>query len=137
MLRVAEIMQPDPVCADARTDVVQVARLMRDHGLDQVPVCRGGAYVGMVCLVDVVHHCVAAGLDPATTPVSDVVPADDARAQAETSAEEALLTVLHTGQRCLAVLSGEQLAGTLSYADLVRALPDETVSGILAVVSGS
>lgn len=135
MLRVADIMMADPVCADARHSVVEVARLMRDHGLEQVPVCEDERYVGMVCHTDVVNRCVADGLDPATTPVGSVVEPGDPSVAHDAPAEEALLTVLHTGQRCLAVLEDGRLVGTVSHAALVQALPDETVDGILAVVS--
>lgn len=136
MIRVGELMQVDPPCVDAADSVVVVARTMDQHGLDLLPVCRDGGFVAMVSQGDIVSRCVAAGLDPSRTPVADLVDRDPVSVQVDTPAEEALLTVLHTGRRCLAVLRGERLAGTLSQADLVDALPDETVSGILAVVAG-
>lgn len=137
MLRVAEIMQVAPPCVDASDSVVIVARAMNEHGLDQLPVCQDGAFLGMVSQVDIVQRCVAAGLDPAQTPIARLVDPDPDALQADAPAEEALLMILHTGRRCLPVVQGDRLVGTLTHADLVEALPEETVSGILAVVSRS
>lgn len=136
MIRVGLLMQVDPPCVDVADSVVELARTMDEHGLDLLPVCRDGSFLTMVSQADIVSRCVAAGLDPNHTPVAQLVDHDPVSVQVDTPAEEALLTILHTGRRCLAVLRGERLVGTVSQADLVEALPDETVSGIIAVVAG-
>jgi CBS domain-containing protein len=75
----------DIVMVDAQTSVTQAARVMAARNIGAVPVTDAGRVVGIFTERDALARVVAAGIDPALTPIRDVmsselVVADAARA---------------------------------------------------------
>jgi CBS domain-containing protein len=96
---------PPTVTVDAViTDVV--SRLEFDHGCAAAVVDARQQFVGTISKDDVLSRCVAAGLDPKTTRVADVMRKDPIKATPEMEAQEALKLMLSRGQCYMPVVDG-------------------------------
>jgi CBS domain-containing protein len=75
-MKVSEIMTNDPAVVQPEDTVAQAAARMREEDCGSIPVVREGKLVGIVTDRDITIRAVAAGKDPRTTPVSEVMSAD-------------------------------------------------------------
>src|SRR3712207_3398833 len=66
MTRNVQVVRPD-------VPIKRVAELMDELNVGALPVCDGKRLQGMVTDRDIVVRAVSAGMDPATTPVSEVM----------------------------------------------------------------
>jgi CBS domain-containing protein len=65
IMRVRDIMTPDPACCTAETPVCDVATMMVDHDCGEIPVCdENRRPIGVVTDRDIVTRIVAEGDDP-------------------------------------------------------------------------
>jgi CBS domain-containing protein len=70
---IADVMTPIPVVLDPRTMIREAALVMQRSDVGAVPVVEAGRLCGFVTDHDIVVRAVANGMDPATTPLSDLV----------------------------------------------------------------
>ncbi|HEY6960213.1 MAG TPA: CBS domain-containing protein [Candidatus Limnocylindria bacterium] len=119
-MNVNELMTRDP--ASCRPDDVcaQAAMLMREEDCGSIPVVDDGRLVGIVTDRDITVRCVAAGHDPKTTRVSEVMSADPICVQPDTSAEEATKIMAERQVRRLPVVADGRLVGIVVTAQLAR-----------------
>ncbi len=120
-MKVSETMTDKPICISPLEPVATAARLMKRHNLGALPVCdEHGRLRGILTDRDIVVRGVAADLDPADTPVRELM----SRGLASCSSQEELpeaLTVLRREQlRRLPVLEEGKLVGMISLCDIVR-----------------
>jgi CBS domain-containing protein len=105
--------------------VAEAAREMADHHIGAVPVVDGNRLVGIFTERDLLTRVVAAGRDPAATPVRDVMTTELVMASPDESYEDCLRRMQQAGIRHLLVLRDGHLAGVLSLRDLLRLEADE------------
>lgn len=105
--------------------VAEAARKMAGRRIGALPVVDGERLVGIFTERDVLTRIVAAGRDPARTPVRDVMTTDLVMASVSESYEDCLRRMRHAGIRHLLVLRDGRLAGILSLRDLLRMDADE------------
>ncbi|OFW01310.1 MAG: hypothetical protein A3I61_00150 [Acidobacteria bacterium RIFCSPLOWO2_02_FULL_68_18] len=115
----------DVVVVDLATTVAQAARLMSDRQVGAVPVLDGDRVVGIFTERDVLSRVVAAGVDPASTPVGAVMSTDLVVADIADHHETCLRRMQQAHVRHLLVLTGGRLAGILSMRDLLALEIDE------------
>ena len=73
-MNIKEIMDPDPsFLAKSATTLVEIARTMREHKVDSVPVVENDKLVGTVTERDLVVRGVAAGKDVNSSTARDVM----------------------------------------------------------------
>jgi CBS domain-containing protein len=93
---------------------------MNRRGIGSLVVTDGGRVVGMFTERDVLVRIVAAGADPAATPVRQVMTTDVVTIQPETTVKAAMMMMTERRCRHLPVLDHGQLAGLISIGDVTR-----------------
>ena len=137
---VREAMTPDPVEVSPDQTLVEVGRLMRDHGVGAVLVTDGGQLRGIVTDRDIVVRAVAEGLDPQRETVDTVFSGQDlVTVTPDTPMDDAVdlmrrnavrrLPVVDDGGRPVGIVSIGDLAiegdGESALADISAAPPNE------------
>lgn len=133
---VASVMQPSPVTVPADATVATAASLMRERGVGWLPVVQDGKLVGVVTDRDVVVRAVAAGRDPAHTPVAEACTREVVWAAPQMPIEEAARMMERHGVRRLAVLDGARVAGVISVDDLAPKMPRVAEHVLAAITRG-
>jgi len=100
--------------------VAEAVRTMAANNVGIVAVLDGDRLVGVFSERDVVRKVVASGLDPARTPVADVMTARLVVADADEDYQSAMSKMDQANIRHLPVVSGERLLSMLSIRDLMR-----------------
>lgn len=127
---VSELCTREVVVAGRSESVLEAARLMRQHHVGDIVVVdeTDGATipVGLVTDRDLVVEVVAAGLDPESIAVGEIMSAELATIGAEKGLFEAIQYMKSRGVRRLPVVgkSGE-LVGILALDDLLDLIADE------------
>ncbi len=105
--------------------VTEAVREMAAHNVGIVIVMEGGGPVGVFSERDVVRRVVDRGLDPARTPLSDVMTRDIITADADDDYQMAMRRMDQANIRHLLVVSGDRLLSMISIRDLIRADMDD------------
>jgi CBS domain-containing protein len=98
-------------------DAVQV---MNRHKVGSVVIMDGDRLVGIFTERDVLYRVVAAGLPPASTPVSRVMTANPKVISPDTTVEEALAMISEKRCRHLPVIENGRMLGLISQGDITR-----------------
>jgi CBS domain-containing protein len=107
------IVQRDVVVAEA-------VHMMAAHNVGIVAVFDGERLVGVFSERDVVQKVLAKGLDPARTPVKDVMTTELVVADADEDYQSAMRKMDQANIRHLPVVSGGRLLSMISVRDLMR-----------------
>lgn len=118
-LRVAEIMQPDPVTCPPDTPVAEAAARMRDNRISSLMVVEGGALVGIVTVRDMTNKVVADGL-PGTTPVAAVMTPDPQTLSPDAIGSEVLHMMMERRFGHVPVTEGGKVVGVVTQTNLTR-----------------
>lgn len=123
----------ETVVVDPLMSITEAARLMAECQIGAVPVVEGDRLVGIFSERDLLTRVVAAGRDPASTIVRDVMSTDLVVAEVTESYEVCLGRMQQARMRHLIVLDnahGGHLAGIVSLRDLLAADLDEKEEAI-------
>ncbi len=121
MQRLRDIMRPGFLVTVQRDAlVIDAVRAMTDQNVGIVAVLDGDRLVGVFSERDVVRRVVDRGLDPRTTPVSDVMTTDLIVAEADEDCQSAMRKMDQANIRHLPVVSGGRLLSMISIRDLMR-----------------
>jgi CBS domain-containing protein len=130
---VEEIMTRDPRTVNADDQILDAARMMRDHDIGDVIVVDGGDVAGIVTDRDIVVRGVAEERDPGSTPVREVCTTGVEAIEPDASVDDALRKMRERDIRRLPVVQGGRAVGILSLGDLaVEREPDSTLADISA-----
>jgi predicted transcriptional regulator len=99
--------------------VAEAVRIMAERRVGAVLVCDGGRLVGIFSERDLLRRVVAAGHDPAATPLRDVMTREPATAAPEDSSARAIAKMRVVGCRHLPILQGDHVVDTISIRDLL------------------
>src|SRR5882762_11097245 len=72
-MKVRELMTTEPTTVEPKATLGEVATLMKQQDCGSIPVIEGGRLIGIVTDRDIVVRGVAAGKDPKTQRVSEVM----------------------------------------------------------------
>jgi CBS domain-containing protein len=121
MKTLREIMRPGFIFGVQRdASVADAARTMTANNVGIVAVFAGDRLIGVFSERDVVRRVVDRGLDPAHTPVADVMTTDLVVAQADDDYQSAIRAMDQANIRHLPVVGGGHLLSMLSIRDLMR-----------------
>ena len=109
---VVNVYGPDDPVADA-------VRCMAERRVGAVLVVDEGRLVGIFSERDLLRRVVAAGRDPAETPLRDVMTPDPVTATPQEASAKAIATMRVKGCRHLPILQGGQVVDTISIRDLL------------------
>src|SRR5262245_9966468 len=118
------------VVVDVLAPVDEAARLMASRQIGAVPVLDGSRLVGIFTERDALTRIVAAGVDPARTPVRDVMSSALVLANITESCEACLDRMKQSHIRHLIVLDNDRMAGIVSMRDLMAVDLDDKLETI-------
>lgn len=116
--QVKDIMTSGPITVDVGESVAAAAELMRESDVGALVVTDSSGVRGVMTDRDVTIRVVAAGWDPATTAVGDVVAPDLVAISPQDDLDTAVELMRTNALRRLPVLDGEHLVGIVSLGDL-------------------
>ena len=120
----------DTVTVDQLTSVAEAAQIMTARHIGAVPVADGDRVVGIFTERDALTRVVAAGLDPALTPIREVMSSALVVADIHESYEACLDRMRQAHVRHLIVLDNDRMAGIVSMRDLMAVDLDEKIETI-------
>jgi CBS domain-containing protein len=100
--------------------VAAAVRDMNSHKVGATLVMDGGRLVGIFTERDVLSRVVAAGLDPTTTPMEQVMTRDPITVASTTTIEEVMALFTAKRFRHLPVMDDGRLMGLISIGDILR-----------------
>ena len=119
--KLREIMVPGFVHAVKRgATVADAVRMMTDRNVGMVAVLDGDHLVGLVSERDVVRRVIAAGGDPATTPVDEIMTSKIVFASPDEQFQDAVQLMDAANIRHLPVVENGALLSMISVRDLLR-----------------
>jgi CBS domain-containing protein len=118
-VKVKDIMTSNVECVGPDDTLQEAALKMKDMGIGPLPVCDRLHIVGMLTDRDIAIRGVAAGRDPQSTKVRDVMTCEVIRCFEDEEVEEAeRLMQSRQVRRILVVNRDERLVGIVSLGDL-------------------
>ena len=113
------IKEQETYRADVSQTVLELAQAMVDRNIGAVPVLREGELVGIFSERDLMRRVVAAGLDPATTLVGEVMTDDPLTVAPTEDVETCMVLMRRHGFRHLPICEGKLLKGLVSLRDIM------------------
>lgn len=101
---------------------LEAAQTMRERRIGAVMIVEEGRLLGIATERDMVFRLVAAGKDPATTRLGEIMTADPETLAPDDSAMDALDKMRAGRYRHLPVLDGDEIVGMVSIRDLYEAV---------------
>ncbi len=132
MTKCSDVMTRNPVSARPDDSVASVARLMKENDIGPVPIVNDDnskRLVGIVTDRDLAIKVVAAGRDPQTTPVSEVMTTNVITCRDDDDIETALDAMSTQQLRRIPVVDdGNMLLGIIAQADIATRMdsPEKT-----------
>jgi CBS domain-containing protein len=112
------IRRDEPLVGAAEESVQAVAMRMAEACCSSILLCKEGRLNGIFTERDLLVRVVAAGLDPATTPVGNVMTRDPDRIDAKAPVVEAIRRMDEGSFRHMPVVQGDRIVGVISWRDL-------------------
>lgn len=141
MSRVKDITKSREIVAvEESQPVAEVARRMAELNAGAILVLNEGQLRGVFSERDLMVRVVVPGLDPAATPVGQVMSTQLMTVAEDASLEEAKERMRSHNCRHLPVMSGERVTGFLSMRDLINfelASKEEELDHMRAYIHGS
>lgn len=134
-MKVKDLMTSEPATVGPDDPCARAATLMREEDCGSIPVVRDGTLIGIVTDRDITIRAVAAGKDPRSTPVSEVMSADPVTVAPDADAEEASRLMAEFQVRRLPVVADGRLLGILVTAQLARRESDDQVGETIKEIS--
>jgi CBS domain-containing protein len=135
MTKARDIMTPGADFVDGSTTVLEVAKKLAAQDYGSLPICNGDKLEGMVTDRDIVVKVLAAGKDPATTKVIDLIQGEVVTIGADDPIEEAARTMAKHQVRRLPVIDGTKLVGMVAQADLALEGDDKLAGDTVESIS--
>ena len=133
MTRCSDVMTRNPVCAQPDDTVASVARLMKENDIGPVPIVgdhNSKKLVGIVTDRDLAIKVVAAGRDPQTTPVREVMTTNVITCRDDDDIETALDAMSTQQLRRIPVVDdGNMLLGIIAQADIATRMNEPEKTG--------
>lgn len=111
-------MTSNPTTCDHTASLTDAAKAMRDEGIGNVVVTKGGAPCGIVTDRDIVVKAVADGRNPGDCTLDDVCSHELVSVSPDDSVDSAVSLMREKAIRRLAVMEGGTLTGMVSLGDL-------------------
>jgi len=136
-MKVRELMRTQPTTVEPDATLGEVATLMKQQDCGSIPVVEGGRLLGIVTDRDIVVRGVAAGVDPKTQRVSEVMSSDPVTVGPDDDIMDAEKKMADRQIRRLPVVEGGKLVGIIVTAQIARAGNVRKVGETLKEISTS
>jgi CBS domain-containing protein len=128
-------MTTEPTTVEPKATLGEAATLMKQEDCGSIPVVEGGRLVGIVTDRDIVVRGVAAGKDPKTQRVSEVMSANPVTIGPDNDVSDAETKMADRQIRRLPVVDGGKLVGIIVTAQIARAGNERKVGETLKEIS--
>ncbi len=126
MSRVRDAMVPEPGALDASATAQEAGKRLSDPAVRAVLVCdEGGKLVGVITRKTLVREIVAAGSDPAATPLGQIAEPPLFTLDASMDLDEAFRLLEEQDFERVPVVEGGRLVGILSRTIVQRRLAED------------
>lgn len=116
---VRDVMTIDPICLPDSANIVEAAKRMRARNIGDVLVLDSEDHLeGMVTDRDIVIRAIAAGREPSSTLLGEVVSTDCVTVNVDEPLTEAVRLMRDNGLRRLPVMEEGHVVGIVSLGDL-------------------
>lgn len=112
-------VRPRLVALDSRRPALEAARAIENNQIGAVIAHDRGRVVGIVTDRDLALRVLGRGLDPTTTPISDVMSTDVATLSPADSAGDAIRIMLERNVRRIPLVDEDRLVGMVTLDDLI------------------
>ena len=119
-MKVRDLMTDQPSTVGPDDPVADAATHMREEDCGAIPVTKDAKLIGIITDRDIAVRCVAAGADPKTQKVSEIMSADPITVTPDTDADEAARIMAEFQVRRLPVVEDGKLLGIVVTAQLAR-----------------
>jgi CBS domain-containing protein len=134
---IRDVMTRSVETAAPGTTLRDAARKMMDFNIGSLPVCEGRRVVGIVTDRDIVVRGIAAGLDPALTPVNEIMTRDPITVRETSYLGEAEWIMREQQLRRLPVVDDKgNLVGYLAMGRVARTEELEEAGRLIRSISG-
>jgi len=134
--KIRDVMTSNPRTIEPSTTVQEAAKLMRDEDVGQIPIVENGSVSGIVTDRDIVLNVVAEGVDPTSTPVSQIASRDLITIDPEQTLDEALrLMGQHQVRRLPVCEEDGRLVGIVAQADIALQSDDARTGEVVEEIS--
>ena len=141
LVKIKEVMTPNPVCCLPNDTAQQVAIVMRDRSIGSIPVVvdqQSRKLLGIITDRDLCCSVLAAGLDPNTTPIETYVSLHPVTCGEGENLEKCEHAMQEHKLRRIPIVDGEgRCIGIVSLADVALRDEPERVSRTVAEISKS
>jgi len=134
-MKVRELMTKDPATVESGATLGEVAMLMKQRDCGSIPVVEGGRLIGIVTDRDIVIRAVAAGKDPKTLRVNEVMSADPVTVGPNEDIKQAEKVMADRQIRRLPVVDDGALVGIVVTAQIARTENERTTGQTLKEIS--
>jgi CBS domain-containing protein len=117
--RVLDLKGSDVETVPAETTVLAAVQRMNQRKIGALLITVAGQPVGIFTERDVLVRVVAAGLDPRTTPVNEVMTRNPVIVSPDVTVSDAMMVMTERRCRHLPVLDDTQVRGLISIGDLM------------------
>lgn len=117
-MQVREVMTQNPASVAADTNVIDVARLMKERDIGDVIVMKDGQLCGIVTDRDIVVRALAEHRDISNTPIDQICSRHLFTISPNHSVDEAIKMMREHSVRRLPVVENDRVVGVLSIGDL-------------------
>lgn len=136
MRQIKDIMSGQVQCVDPKTDLREIAKMMKELDSGAIPVCDQGRLTGMVTDRDIVIKTLANGLDAYHATAADVMSAPIVYCfEDDDIGEAARLMEVKQIRRLVVLDRAKKLVGILSLGDISVRASEELSGEILEKVS--
>ena len=129
-MKVKDVMTTSVECVRPETTLQEAAAKMKSLNVGSLPVCEGDRPIGIVTDRDIVVRAIAAGRDPRTGRVPEVMTADVVSVPETADVKEAARLMKDRQIRRIVVVdSNKRVVGIVSLGDIAVDTRDDKMSG--------
>jgi CBS domain-containing protein len=132
---ISEVMTRDVRATEPSATIADAAKTMASEDIGPIPVVEGGRIVGIVTDRDIVVRVIAAGKDPNSTTVGEIVSSDVVTVAPDDDIDDALTMMAQNQVRRLPVVEGDRLVGIVAQADVARLGKDKKTGEVVEEIS--
>ncbi len=136
MVKIQEIMTPNPEGISSDGTVREAAHYMKDMNVGILPVVEGDSLAGVITDRDIVVRVLAEDRDPSNTRIKEIMSRESFTCRADTDLEEAV-RIMQDGQvrRLLVTDDGNRCVGVVSLGDIASKSDTPLKAEAIAAVS--
>jgi CBS domain-containing protein len=134
-MKVRELMTSKPATVEPDSTCGEAATLMKQEDCGSLPVVGNGRLVGIITDRDIVVRCVAAGKDPKTLRVAEVMSADPITVKPDDDVARAEKVMAESQIRRVPVVEDGALVGIIVTAQIARSENERKTGETLKEIS--